>query len=419
MDLIRAKNKEIVYTFPFCFLLAEFVVGMYLNDIFLSYLTFADEALAVILLGWTIKYAVAQKKEPFNRETKIFAGIALFYLLYSFYIRSNVPVAILGDLIIQLKPFIAFFMMGYIGFVLNDSQKTILRKVCLLLFFITAIIGIISLISGYYVLFFVFGHPMGYGTTIVLIGLTFLFCSDLRNKKDLIWFIVIISFSPISLKAKTFGFYGVTLFLILALRGNLEIKFSIKNVIIACCLIAIASYLAWDKLAFYYINYTPENEETLVRPLMFLTAWEILFDYFPFGSGLASFATHYSGVFYSHIYADYNMDTVWGLIEGDTTDVFITDTQYPSIAQYGMVGLVLFTVFWTRIIIRANRLKKETGDITNFLIVILILLFLAIESFGDAVFTSPRGFYVMLLMSLTINKMKGDVDVQSKNDKES
>jgi hypothetical protein len=410
MDLIRAKNKEIVYTFPFCFLLAEFVVGMYLNDIFLSYLTFADEALAVILLGWTIKYAVAQKKEPFNRETKIFAGIALFYLLYSFYIRSNVPVAIFGDLIIQLKPFIAFFMMGYIGFVLNDSQKTILRKVCLLLFFITAIIGIISLISGFKILFFVFGHPTRYGTSLILIGLTYLFCSDLRNKKDLICFIVILTFSLISLKTKVIGFYGVTVFLCLVLRGNVEIKFSVKNVIIACCIIAIVSYLAWNKLSFYFFSFTPDEKESLARPLLFLTSGQILLDYFPFGSGLASFATHYSGVYYSHIYVDYDLDTVWGLIEGDTTDVFITDMQYPSIAQYGVVGLALFIVFWTRIIVCANRLKKETGDITNFLIVILILLFLAIESVGDAVFTGNRGFYSMLLMSLAMSEMKSKVE---------
>jgi hypothetical protein len=403
MDFIRAKNKKIVYTFPFCFLLAEFVVGMYLNDLFLSYLSFADEILAVILLGWTIKYAAACRKEPFSKETNIFAGVALFYVAYSFYIRSNVPVAILGDLIIQLKPFIAFFMMGYIGFVLNDSQKHILRNVCLMLFFVTAIIGVISLISGYYVLFFTFGHPTRYGTSLVLIGLTYLLCSGMHSKKDLAIFLIILTFSLISLKAKIIGFYGVALFLVLILRGNIEIKFSIKNVIIACCIIAIASYLAWDKLSFYFLNYTPDNQESLARPLLFLTAWDILLDYFPFGSGLASFATHYSGLFYSHIYADYDLDTVWGLIEGEE-DIFFTDTQYPSIAQYGVVGLVLFIIFWTRIIIRANRQKKETGDIKNFLIVILLLLFLAIESFGDAVFTGNRGFYCMILMGLAMNE---------------
>jgi hypothetical protein len=350
-------------------------------------------------------YALRRKREPFSKETGIVAGIVFFYTIYSFIIKSNIPVAIFSDLLVQLKPFIAFFMMGYIGFVLSDGQKQILRKICLLLFFITAMIGIISLLSGYKVLFFVFGHPTRYGTSLVLIGLTYLFCSGgFHNKKDVSIFIAIITFSLISLKAKIFGFYGVAIFLILVLRGDIEIKFSVKNIVIATCLVAIAAYLAWDKLYFYFFNSDIDEKESLARPLLYMTSGQILLDYFPFGSGLASFATHYSGIYYSHIYTDYNMDLIWGLIEGDTA--FAADTQYPSVAQYGIVGFGFFIIFWTRIVLKTNMLKKNS-DNKNFMIAVLIMLFLAIESVADAAFTGNRGFYCMILLSLALNNNKG------------
>ena len=405
MSLKNKHRKETIYTFPFCFLLFEFVFGMYLNDVFTSVLSFADEVLQIILFLWTMKYAFFSKKQPFNKETCIFAIIAIFYLVYSFYIRSNVGIAILSDFLIQLKPFVAFYMIGYIGFTLTNQQKWVLKKICLLLFFITAIVGILSLTSGSLrILYYTFEHATRYGTALVLIGLTYLFCSDLRNKKDILIFILILSFSLISLRAKIFGFYGVAVFLILFLRGNIEIKISLKNIIIATCIIAIAGYLALDKLYYYFIDFSVDNEHSLARPMLFLAASEILLDYFPFGSGLASFATHYSGVYYSSIYGEYNLDIIWGLLEGEAS--FITDTQYPSIAQFGVVGFILFSIFWTRIVIKANKLKRATNDNNSFLIIILILIFLAIESVGDAVFTGNRGFYCMTLLALALNTLR-------------
>jgi len=404
---IKNIQKEAIYTFPFCFLLIEFIIGMYLNDVFLSIFSFTDELFAIILLLWTIKYAAFVKKQPFNKEVIVFTGVALFYFLYSLYIRSNVFPAICGDLLIQLKPFIGYFMFGYIFFRLNEGQKTVLKRVCLLLFVITVVIVFVGIVSGRMLstLYYVYGHSTRYGTSLILIALTYLFCSDFKDKKAVLVFVIILSFSLLSMRAKVYGFYAVTLFLILVLRGDIEIKLSVKNIIILSCLILLAIYVARDKVIYYFMDFNIEDEHSMARPLLYVTAWQLLFDYFPFGSGLASFATHYSGVYYSNIYVDYGLDGVWGLLEKEPA--FVTDTQYPSIAQFGVAGLILFIMFWVRIVLKANRLKKNHVDNNkSYLIVVLILIFLAIESVGDAVFTGNRGFYAMILLSLSLNSFK-------------
>lgn len=413
--MINNSKKDIIYTFPFCFLLLELVIGMYLNDIFPAVFSYSDEILAILLLLWTVKYAVLQKREPFSKETILFGGIAIFYLLYSVYIRSNVIPAIFGDFLIQLKPFIGYFMFGYIAFKLNGTQKQILKRVCLLLFVVAAGVAIIGIAGGNMLSTFykVFGHATRYGTSLILIALTYLLCSDLKDKKAIIVFIVILSFSLLSMRAKVYGFYIVAMFLVFILRGNIEIKFSIKNVIIFSLIIIIALYVARDKVVYYFLDYNVDDEHSLARPLLYLTAWQILLDYFPFGSGLASFATHYSGVYYSKIYTDYNLDGVWGLLEIEP--MFVADTQYPSIAQFGIVGLLLLSVFWIRIILKANRFKKVSSDNNkNYLIIVLMLMFLAIESIGDAVFTGNRGFYTMILLSLCFSNF-GESIISSTN----
>ncbi|MDR1809932.1 MAG: hypothetical protein LBR34_05980, partial [Prevotella sp.] len=314
MDLIRPQNKEVVYTFPFCFLLAEYVLGMYVYWMLPGEYNWIDEALALVLFAWTIMYAIRVKKEPFDKETLIFTCIALFYLLYSFLIRSNIPIAICSDFFVQVKPFIGYFMFIYIGFTLNDRQKEILKQLSLFLFFVTLALLIINLPTGLMrTLIHVFGHPTHYGTGLISIAFVYLFCSDLKNKKDVLIFVIILSFSLLSTRSKIYGFYAAAMFFTLVLRGNIVLKFSLRNILILAMLIPIVVYVAWTKINFYFVDFNDFDKETIARPMLYYTGWQLLFDYFPFGSGLASFGSFHSGVYYSPLYEEYGLDMVWGL----------------------------------------------------------------------------------------------------------
>jgi len=400
-------QKEVVYTFPFCFLLIEYVFGMYLNNVFLytplyPYTTSTDEILALVLLFWGFKYTLIRKKEFFDKGTRRFFALILFYLLYSFYIRSNIPVAILSDLLVSVKPFIGYFIFIYIAFTLNLSQKKILKRVSVFLFILTAIVGVIGAMSGnpFYMQTYIYGHPTYYGSALVLIGLTYLFCSDINKNKDVFIFIFILAFSLLSGRSKLYGFFAFSVLVMYILRGNIEIKLSVKNIILFSLAIVIVLYVSWGKVSFYFFN--DIDSDLVARTMMYSTSIDLLIDYFPFGSGFASFATHYSGVYYSHIYTDYGLDNVWGLEEESAN--FAGDAYYPSLAQFGVFGVILFFMFFAKILIKANKLKKLSDNNTQYLIIVFILTFLLIQSVAETMLTSNRGFYIMILLSLSINE---------------
>lgn len=109
-------------------------------------------------------------------------------------------------------------------------------------------------------------------------------------------------------------------------------------------------YVAWDKINYYFISsglFSGEEnmDESFARAALYIRAPQVLMDHFFLGSGLASYATYSSGIIgYSLLYKEYNLDEVWGLLEGDCP--FVSDTYFPELVQFGMVGIVLFFYFW-------------------------------------------------------------------------
>ena len=80
-------------------------------------------------------------------------------------------------------------------------------------------------------------------------------------------------------------------------------------------------------------------DESFARAALYIRAPQALMDHFFLGSGLASYATYSSGIIgYSLLYKEYNLDEVWGLLEGDCP--FVSDTYFPELVQFGMVGIV-------------------------------------------------------------------------------
>jgi hypothetical protein len=142
----------------------------------------------------------------------------------------------------------------------------------------------------------------------------------------------------------------------------------------------------------------------IARYVLYAIMPEILNDYFPFGSGLASYATNSSAVFYSNIYVQYGIDSVWGLSK--SYPEFISDTYYPSLAQFGYVGVVLYLSFWINIFIKIIKYYKRTKSTDNMIITLLILIFLTIEGTTASTFIAQGGFFVMMLLGLILSEMQ-------------
>ena len=70
---------------------------------------FIDEICALLLFLLFTLYLFSTKEWSINKAFLSMIGIFVFYLCYSFVIKSNVKIAILSDCIIQIKPYLAFF----------------------------------------------------------------------------------------------------------------------------------------------------------------------------------------------------------------------------------------------------------------------------------------------------------------------
>lgn len=146
-------------------------------------------------------------------------------------------------------------------------------------------------------------------------------------------------------------------------------------------------------------GFSDERLDVLARPATYATSLKILKDYFPFGSGLGSFATSAAAVFYSPIYYKYELNTIWGL---DSAGGFICDAFYPTLAEFGVFGIILFIIFWKR---RINEVQK-LRDVRYYKIALMSILALALESTADSSYLSGKGMGYFMLLAICINSTK-------------
>lgn len=383
-QIVLSKNN-----FFFYFLLFGYLFGVILYD-FLKF-DYTDELMALFLILFAGVTVWERKAIKELRSLLVVIGIFLFYTIYSFLISSNVPQAILKDMIIQIKPFLGFYCTWLIAPTLTRKQKQIVSIVCLI---ISGVISVIVLTGNMWEFF---GHPSRLATSATVTALLFLYCSSF-TWGDIIIFFMILSLGLLSTRSKFYGFWGITISLIIYLKVGGKLNFNTKGLFCFLILICVAVALSWEKIVIYYIDGSTNAQQMWSRPAMMLTAFLLLFDYFPFGCGLGSFGTFVSGEYYSSIYEEYGLAQLWGLSK-DKPD-FIADAFYPELAQFGIVGVILYFTFWIYII--KISAKNRFINAKQFLFVILISLFFLIEGVADATFTHNRGLFILILLGMIL-----------------
>ena len=370
--------------------------------------SYTDEIIACILaVSVFLRRKADARTNHYLKKLKCTFIIFLFYIMYSVHISSNVRSAILGDFFIQIKPYAAFFCTGIMGLTLDGKGKCQLRQTILFLFPVMSFVGL-----GYYIheafghfgfdfLKEIFGHPSRYATTCQISGLLYLYCSK-RSRRDINVMFSYFVISLFSLRSKSYAFAVVAFVLYYVWNGGLKINAGhVLLIVLTACMVL---YVSWNKLNFYFIIGSGNPDGLFARPALYYGALEILKDYFPFGSGLASFATIYAVRPYSHIYYDYGLNKIQGLSESNP--VFSVDTFYPSLAQFGIAGVLLFVLFlsfiWKEIIRMYHRAPIYGIDAVRACI--LIFVSFLTECAVDSTFTQNRGMFMLMLMGMFLNE---------------
>lgn len=341
-----------------------------------------DELLVAILALFTFLVRLRSNKK-FPKEFLAFVMISLFYLVYSMILKITSPVAILYDFQQQVKPFIVFYCTSYLNPQFNKKQIQIISITC-----VVAAIFTMCVIPQFIASFAFMG---GHITSLASLSMVLFCILYYLNQRRSLLLLSILSLGLFSMRAKFFVTYAFSMML---LYMHKRVLFNIKVLVVICILVFILiNYVIWDKFNFYFIQGTEENSG-VARSLFYITFFKILSDYFPFGSGLASFANNASRVFYSPLYYKYDLWQVWGCTPD--SPIFVADTFYPNLAQFGIVGVFLFFYFLYK---RYNEIA-QLKNVDKYLLGLIVLITILFESVADTTILSNRGvsFYLILGM---------------------
>lgn len=319
-----------------------------------------------------------------NKEFLFFCGVFLFFLVYSLYFSVNPVVkAIFLDAVQQAKPFVFFYTAYSYGIDFLRREARWINYSIL----IGVILTLISFIFDNTFYTGLYTHPAQQGLCMFSFALLYVYINP-KTRINLLICGIILIVGLLSLRSKYFGEFIASSLLLFFLKK--KVVLNIKYIIYATCFVLTVLYVAWDKILINF--YAGGDAENSARAVLYMYTPEVLRTYFPFGSGFASYATYYSGEYYSPLYRILKIDNVWGI--SPTMWNFIADTYFPSLSEFGILGIIFYLLFWR------ERLYNiyNTNNMWKYKIGMAVITFFMIESIASPAFVTAYGFLPLLVL---------------------
>lgn len=385
---------------------------------------YLDELLSYSLLGLALADCIFNNRWRKYSLLWILMSIMSFYAWYSIqFLDYNTVGMILKDWIIELKPFIPFAVLLSLSVSFNKRDKKYIRRICI----INTLIMFVSLLCGEKFVTTMVTHPAYAGHVIYISSIFYLYCSfdeesGTVTKRDITITVLMLTSGLLCLKAKYFAMYIPAIYLILFYKPGILRHFNAKHAFVSILILLGVLGATWNKFQYYFLqgnseSFDPTVIESFARPVLYMTSGFILVDHFPFGSGLASFASFPSAENYSNIYYEYGIHNVHGLAPQSEIS-FICDAFYPSLAQFGVVGVILFIIFWIYVYNFPRRMIRDdsTKYRIPFIIASIILIFIFAECTSGNALTQVSGTLSMMLLG-TICSIGRQLDVSYEHQK--
>lgn len=350
-----------------------------------------DEIMMGILFVYTfMKYSNRSINRRPWREFMVCLSVIAFYTLYSLMFGVNVAGGVWLDLLQEIRPYSIIFCTWILNPRFTKKQKKWMLG--------TMVITLFS---------WIFYHPQTLDTQVeaefpvlgqlaIYTGMAwYLLTEDTKRNRYIALALVLTGmFAP---KFKFMGEVVCFIAFIFFVKKKLNFQ-STKTILFACILVIVVLAVTWTRFDAYYVSGLSNDQ--LARPMTYKTSLVILGDYFPFGPGMGTFACNGAWKFYSPLYYEYNLNTIWGL--GDSTigsGAFICDAYYPTLAQFGIVGVFFFCWFWKRRLVAFNQIV----DMRYYRVAMLTFCCLVIEQTADSSWLSGKGMGYCMLIALCLN----------------
>ena len=346
-----------------------------------------DEAMTILLFVYTLW--MYNNNRSINRrpwkEFTVCISLIGFYTVYSLLFGANVSGAVWLDLMQEIRPYAIIYCTWILNPRFTKKQKKWMLG--------TMVITLFSWIAY---------HPETIesanaefpvlGQLAICTGMAwYLLTEDTKRNRYIALALVLTGmFAP---KFKFMGEVVCFIGFVYIVKNRLNFK-SPKTIIYAVLLVTVILMVTWTRFDVYYVSGLSNDQ--LARPMTYKTSLQILWDYFPLGSGMGTFACNGAWRYYSPLYYKYNLNGIWGMDEGGG---FICDAYYPTLAQFGIVGVFFFCWFWKRRLVAFNQIV----DMRYYRIAMITFCCLAIEQTADSSWLSGKGMGYCMLIALCLN----------------
>lgn len=372
---------------------------------------FLDELLAFFMMCLVFLDVIINKQYKKYKLLWIVIGIMTFYAVYSLtWVSYNTPRAILQDFIVQLKPFCYFFVSYAVVPKFDYKIRFIIKKICILNVLVVLFCIVTGLVPD--VLF----HVLYIGLIAVVSFLAYLYSSIDRNgqisRNDIIILLLLLTIGLAGTRTKFYGEFIIALYLLFVYRPGIMKEIKMKHILSLISVVVLVLVVAWNKIDYYFISggqdfqmFDEDMMSSFARPVLYVSMFVLLGIHPFFGSGLASFGTYASStsVNYAGTYATLGIDKVWGL--SDYYDAFICDAFYPSLAQFGVIGIIMFVAFFIWIYRRLELTLYLDGKIL-YTVGMVAIVVIIIENIAATTFNQGAGAMCMMILGCLVSKYK-------------
>ena len=346
-----------------------------------------DEAMTILLFLYTITKFGSRytNRKPWN-EFFVCISIMALYVGYSLMFGANVAESVWLDLMQEIRPYTIIFCTWILNPQFTKKQKKWMLA--------TMVVTLAS---------WIFYHPESLqsenaefpvlGQLAICTGMAWYLLTEPTKRNRYIALALVLT-GMIAPKFKFMGEVVCFIAFIFFLKKRLNFR-SPKTMIYCTIVVAIILTITWTRFDGYYISGMSNDE--LARPMTYKTSIKMLYDYFPFGSGMGTFACNGAWQHYSPLYFKYNLNDIWGL--SPDAGGFICDAYYPTLAQFGIVGVFFFLWFWKRRMSAINVIV----DMRYYRVAMITICCLAIEQTADSSWLSGKGMGYCMLLALCLN----------------
>lgn len=358
-----------------------------------------DEVMTGILLVYTfMKYNNRSINRRPWKEFTVCIGLIAFYTVYSLLFGANVAGGVWLDLMQEIRPYTIIYCTWILNPRFTKKQKKWMLSTMVITLFSWIVYHPQTLDAQVEAEFPVLGQ------LAICTGMSwYLFTKETKRNRNIA--LLLVFTGMLAPKFKFIGEVVCFIAFVFFIKQRLNFK-SPKTMIYVALVIAIILMLTWTRFDAYYVSGL-QNEE-LARPMTYKTSLRILWDYLPFGSGMGSFACNGAWQHYSPLYFKYNLDGIWGL--SPSAGGFICDAYYPTLAQFGIVGVFFFCWFWKRRLAAFDII----ADMRYYHVAMITFCCLAIEQAADSSWLSGKGMGYCMLIALCLNANRNAMEQMRK-----